>query len=95
MYWIESERVGYAGRVGQIRAWLTELGRQTVRTSLTIEIDGESMSSIRTSHSVKIISAHGEETVVLTKEEFLDDYGLFELSAAPKLRAAIERLKAA
>jgi len=51
------------------------------------------MALIRTSHTVKMTGRAGEETVVLTKEEFLNEYDLFERNAAPRLRAAVERLR--
>jgi hypothetical protein len=93
MYWIESERIGYADRVGEISSWVSNLGRDVACGALAVEIDSESMALVRTSHTVKIATQSGEEAVVLTKEEFLNEYGLFERNAAPRLRAAVERLK--
>ncbi len=93
MYWVETARTGYAGRVVAIRSWVCELARQIALDALTIEIDSEPMALIRTSHTVKMTGRAGEETVVLTKEEFLNEYDLFERNAAPRLRAAVERLR--
>jgi len=93
MYLIETERTEYADRVLAIRSWLQELGRQIARVDLSIEIDGASQAFIRTSHTVAIRDGGAEQAVVLTKEEFWNEYDLFERSAAPKLRAAIEGLR--
>lgn len=92
MYLIETERTEYANRVVAIRSWVQELIRQISSVDLFIEIDDESPTLLRTSHTVSIRGAPGQETVVLTKEEFWNEYELFERSAAPRLRAAIERL---
>jgi len=93
MYSVQTARSGYADRVLAITSWACELGRQIAHDALTVEIDNGPMALVRTSHTVKMTGSAGEETVVLTKEEFLNEYDLFERNAAPRLRAAIERLR--
>jgi len=92
MHLIEERRDEYGQRVVAIQSWARELGRAIGQDDFFIEIDGEMLAFIRTSHTVRIRGDAGEEAVVLSKEEFWNEYDLFERSAAPRLRAAIERL---
>jgi len=94
MHLIEAERGEYVLRLVTIRSWIEEVARDLAHSEFSVEIDGEGPALIRTSHTVRVRSAAGEEAVVLTKEEFWDEFDLFERSAAPKLQAAIRRLQA-
>jgi hypothetical protein len=89
---IEAQRDAYGRRVLAIGSWVRELGRQIARLDLSVEIDAEVLAFIRTSHTVTIRGEGGEQAVLLTKEEFWNEYQLFERSAAPRLRAAVERM---
>jgi len=93
MHLIEAERGGYVERIVAIRSWVHELARELARLDLSVDIDAEGPAFIRTSHTVRIRSEAGEEAVVLTKEEFWNEFDLFERSAVPRLRAALERLQ--
>lgn len=93
MHWTEERREEYGQRVVAIQSWARELGRAVADADFSIEIDGEMLAFIRTSHTVRIRGDAGEEAVVLSKEEFWNEYDLFERTAAPRLRAAMERLR--
>jgi len=89
----EAERGGYVQRLVAIRSWIREVAQDLAHADLSVEIDGEEPTLIRTSHTVRVRSAAGEEAVVLTKEEFWNEFDLFERSAAPRLQAALKRLQ--
>jgi hypothetical protein len=93
MHLIEAEREEYVQRLVAIRSWVQEVARVLAHAELSVEIDVEEPALIRTSHTVRVCSAAGEEAVVLTKEEFWNEFDLFERSAAPKLEAALRRLQ--
>lgn len=93
MHLIEAERREYVQRLVAIRSWIEEVARDQAHADFSIEIDGEEPALIRTSHTVRVRSAAGEEAVVLTKEEFWNEFDLFERSAAPRLQAALKRLQ--
>ena len=93
MQLIEAERGEYVQRLVAIRTWVQELARDFAHVDLSVEIDGEEPALIRTSHTVRVRSAAGEEAVVLTKEEFWNEFELFERSAVPRLQAALKRLQ--
>jgi hypothetical protein len=89
---IEIDTAGYADRVAAIRSRVLELARQAACAQLSIEIDAAAPAPLRSSHTVTLRADVGEEALALTEEEFWGEYDLFEHSAAPRLRAAIERL---
>lgn len=93
MQLIEAERREYVQRLITIRSWIEEVAQEFAHADLSIEIDGEEPGLIRTSHTVRVRSAVGEEAVVLTKEEFWNEFDLFERSAAPRLQAVLKRLQ--
>jgi len=93
MHLMEAERGEYVQRLVAIRSWVQELARGFAHVDLSVEIDGEEPALVRTSHTVRVRSAVGEEAVVLTKEEFWNEFELFERSAVPRLQAALKRLQ--
>ncbi len=92
MHLIEAERAEYVQRLVAIQTWVQEVARDLAHADLSVEIDGEEPVLIRTSHTVRVRSAVGEEAIVLTQEEFWNEFDLFERSAAPRLQAALKRL---
>jgi len=92
MHPMKTRRDDYVARLMAIRSWVQELAQTLGRTDLSVEIDGEEPPLIRTSHLVRVRSTAGEETVVLTKEEFWNEFDLFQRSAAPRLQDALKRL---
>ena len=82
--------MSYEQRVAAITARAREICREFGRLDLEIAIDSSSAAPVRTAHTVKFACDDNEQAVVLSKEEFLDEYDLFERAAVPKLRAVIE-----
>jgi hypothetical protein len=92
MYGTNSTLSTYVQRVGAIRSRVQELGREIAIANLDIRIDSELLILPRTSHSVTIASGACTQSVMMTKEEFFDEYCMFEVRATPKLRAAIREI---
>ena len=83
--------MSYEKRVAAVTERAYELCRESGRFDLDIAIDSSSVAPVRTAHTVKLVGGESEQAVVLSKEEFLDEFDLFERAAVPRLRAAIER----
>lgn len=86
----EAECSSYEQRVAAVTQRAHELCREFGRLDLDVAIDSISMAPVRTAHTVKLVRNNSEQAVVLSKEEFLNEFDLFERAAVPKLRAAIE-----
>jgi len=93
MQLVEEGRGEYVERLLAIRSWVHELAQDLARSDLSVEIDAEGPAFIRTSHMIRIRSDAGEQALVLTKEEFWNEFDLFERNAVPRLREAIEKLR--
>ena len=89
----ESEGVGYEERIRDIQARVEDLGREVDDSRLGVVIERGLMTPTRTSHTVKLFNGDNSIAVVLTREEFLDEFGLFDRAAVPRLRTAIAKLR--
>jgi len=89
----ESEGVGYEERIRDIQARVEDLGREVDDSRLGVVIERGLMTPTRTSHTVKLFNGSNSIAVVLTREEFLDEFGLFDRAAVPRLRTAIAKLR--
>jgi len=89
----ESEGLDYEERLRDIRSRVEDLGREIVDSSLGVVIERGLMTPTRTSHTVKLFNGSNSIAVVLTREEFLDEFGLFDRAAVPRLRSAIAKLR--
>ena len=83
---------GYEERIGEIRARVEMLGRELAATRLDIEVERGLMTPTRTSHTVRLFNGASAISVILSREEFLDEFGLFDRAAVPRLRKAIREL---
>jgi len=86
----EGECASYEQRVAAVTQRAHELCRESGRLDLEVAVDSISMAPVRTAHTVKLVRNDSEQAVVLSKEEFLNEFDLFERAGVPKLRAAIE-----
>jgi len=90
----EKQRMNYEQRVTAITERAHEICREVGRSDLQVAIDSSSVAPVRTAHTVKLVRDDDEKAVVLSKEEFHDEFDLFERAGVPKLRAAIENFPA-
>lgn len=87
---LESDCASYEQRVTAITERAHQICQEFGRFDLQIAIDSSSAIPVRTAHTLKLVRHDSEQAVVLSKEEFLNEFDLFERTAVPKLRAAIE-----
>jgi hypothetical protein len=85
--------IGYAERIRDIQSRVEDLGRELADGQLDVVVERGVMTPTRTSHTVKLFNGASTIAVVLTREEFLDEFGLFDRAAVPRLRTAISKLK--
>ena len=83
----------YEDRIRDIQLRVEDLGRDLADAQLNVLIERGLMTPTRTSHTVKLFNGADSIAVVLTREEFLDEFGLFDRAAVPRLRSAILKLK--
>lgn len=86
----EADSGSYEQRVTAITARAHQICQDFGRFDLQIAIDSSSAIPVRTAHTLRLVRDDNEQAVVLSKEEFLNEFDLFERAAVPKLRAAIE-----
>ena len=89
----DSEGMGYEERIRDIQSRVEDLGREIVQSRLDVVIERGLMTPTRTSHTVKLFNGDDTIAVVLSREEFLDEFGLFDRAAVPRLRTAIAKLR--
>ena len=87
------EGVVYEDRIRDIQLRVEGLGRDLADAQLGVLIERGLMTPTRTSHTVKLFNGADSIVVVLTREEFFDEFGLFDSAAVPRLRNAILKLK--
>ena len=87
----EANRAWYEQRVTAITLRALQICQEFGHVDLQIAIDSSSATPVRTAHTLKLVRNDDEQAIVLSKEEFLNEFGLFERAAVPKLRAAIEK----
>jgi hypothetical protein len=85
----------YEDRLRDIQSRVEDLGREIAQSRLGVVIERGLMTPTRTSHTVKLFNGNNSIAVVLTREEFLDEFGLFDRAAVPRLRTAIAKLRTA
>jgi len=90
----EADGTSYEQRVTAITKRAHQICQEFGHFDLQIAIDSSSATPVRTAHTLRLVHDDDEQAVVLSKEEFLNEFGLFERAAVPKLRAAIEKLRA-
>jgi hypothetical protein len=83
---------GYEERICEIRSRVQALGRELAATRLEVQVERGLMTPTRTSHTVRLFNGASAISVVLSREEFLDEFGLFDRAAVPRLRTAIQEL---
>jgi len=91
---LEKDSASYEQRVAAITERTHQICQEIGRLDLQIAIDSSSAAPVRTAHTLKLVRDDSEQAVVLSKEEFLNEFGLFERAAVPTLRAAIEKFRA-
>jgi len=87
------EGLDYEERIRDIQSRVEDLGREIADSRLGVVIERGLMTPTRTSHTVKLFNGDNSIAVVLTREEFLDEFGLFDRAAVPRLRTAIAKLR--
>jgi len=90
----EPSGVHYEERLRDIQSRVEDLSREVAQSRLGVVIERGLMTPTRTSHTVKLFNGNNSIAVVLTREEFLDEFGLFDRAAVPRLRSAIAKLSA-
>lgn len=84
---------GYSERIFALQSRIRELGRALAAVELDVVIERGTLAPTRTAHTVRLRCGPDEVAVVLSREEFLNEFELFERAALPRLRSAIGRLK--
>jgi hypothetical protein len=85
--------VVYEDRIRDIQQRVQALGREMAGAQLDVQIERGLMTPTRTSHTVKLLNGSASAAVIISREEFLDEFGLFDRAAVPRLRTAILKLK--
>ena len=84
------EELGYGERIAALQSRIRDLAA----APLDVLIERGAPAPTRTAHTVRLRCGMREAAVVLSREEFLDEFGLFERAALPRLRSAIASLTA-
>ncbi len=84
----------YCDAVERIRMSVSEITRQAGRFGVQVEVDSISQWPVRTCHIVRIRRGVTVREVILSKEEFFDEFGLFRRCAMPRLDEALRTLGA-
>ncbi len=82
----------YRDAVERIVMSVAEITRRTGRFGVQVEVDSISQQPVRTCHTVRIRNGMAVREVILSKEEFFDEFGLFRRSAMPRLDEALRTL---
>ena len=90
---LHANGVAYDDRIRDIELRVERLGRELAAAAFEVKVERGTMTPTRTAHAVRLFNKDASVAVILTREEFLDDFGLFERTAVPKLRTAIATLK--
>ncbi len=82
----------YRDAVERVAMSVAEITRRAGRFGVRVEIDSISQRLVRTCHTVRIRNGMAVREVILSREEFFDEFGLFGRSAMPRLEEALRTL---
>ncbi len=82
----------YRDAVERIATSVAEITRRAGRFGVRVEVDSISQRPVRTCHTVRIRNGMAVREVILSREEFFDEFGLFRRSAVPRLEEALRTL---
>lgn len=84
----------YRDAVERIVTCVAGITRRVGRFGVQVEVDSISQQPVRTCHTVRIRNGMAVREVILSREEFFDEFGLFRRSAMPRLEEALRTLGA-
>ena len=82
----------YEDRIHAIVARIQDMGRALAIADLDVVVERGAKAPTRTAHTVRLCHGTQETILLLSREEFFNEFDLFDRAAVPRLRAAIGRL---